>query len=255
MNVGLYRVVAFGHQLGIGVSGSYQITISAIAKSNGPWAPYCVPNELICSEIGRFLRLPIPPFGIVSAPNAPEPYWFASLDFNLTGNALPSIDPAECVERLPDLSAGLLLFDTLVANSDRHRGNVSVDLSIQPPRMSIFDHSHALFGFEQGKGVEHLTAVRDQLAVAGGPFAQENRHCLVDVIKTDDHFGKWWEWIKALPDFFIEEVCRAAVGLGIDASEADAAIDFLRYRRDNLHDIITRNKAEFRAIHQWSLFS
>ena len=25
---------------------------------------YCIPNELICGELGRFIGLPIPPFGI-----------------------------------------------------------------------------------------------------------------------------------------------------------------------------------------------
>ncbi len=252
MNVGLYRVASFGQELGIGATGSRQITIGAVAKSNGPWASYCIPNELIFAEIGRFLRLPFPPFGIVSTPQAQAPFWFASLDFNLTGNALPPIDPEECVERFPNLSAGVLLFDVLVANSDRHRGNLSVDFSAQPPRINVYDHGHGLFGFEPGKGVQRLTTLHDQLALSDGQLTPGNRHCLLDVIKTDDEFAKWEQRIKALPDFFIEDVCRATVGLGIDESEAREAIDFLRYRRDNLHAIMMRNKGEFRSIQQWS---
>lgn len=27
-------------------------------------SPYAVPNEYICGELGRFLRLPVPPFAI-----------------------------------------------------------------------------------------------------------------------------------------------------------------------------------------------
>jgi hypothetical protein len=87
-----------------------------------------VPNELICAEIGRFLCLPVSPEGIIHAPNVTPEDWFASLDFNLTGTALPPVDTAACVASLPDPSAGLLLFDILIANCDRHRGSFAVDL-------------------------------------------------------------------------------------------------------------------------------
>ena len=135
MTRGRYRIVAFGQQLGIGVAGSYWATISAVAKCNGPNAPYCIPNEWICGEIGRFLCLPVPPAGIIHAPQANPPNWFASLDFNLTGNALPPVDPTRCTGELPELSTGLLLFDILVANRDRHRQNFSVDFLASPPTL------------------------------------------------------------------------------------------------------------------------
>lgn len=59
------------------------------------------------------------------SPNSPrqldERYWFASLDFNLTGITLLPVDVTQCVNLLPELSAGLLLFDILIANCDRHQ--------------------------------------------------------------------------------------------------------------------------------------
>ena len=121
--------------------------LSAIAKDNS-LAPYCIPNELICGELARFLRLPVPPVGVVSQ-SAGTPL-FASRDFNLTGNSLPPVDVAACVQQLPRLSAGLLLFDIWVANCDRHAENFSVDFLATPPVMNIFDHSHALFGYAGG---------------------------------------------------------------------------------------------------------
>lgn len=250
---GRYRVLGYGRQIGIGVAGSLYVTIQAVAKENGPNAPYCIPNELICGGIGRFLGLPVPPSGIIDAANATGSPLFASLDFNLTGNTLPPVDTTACYQALPEESTGLLLFDAFVANCDRHRRNFAFDSLAIPPRMNVFDHSHALFGYIPGEGRNRLATLRDRLGMSGGPLTRGSRHCLIDVITTDVHFGKWIERIKAIPDFFIEDTCRAAVGLGMVADEADEAINFLRYRRDNLADIIKASRQEFKAILQWSL--
>ena len=95
MPTGRYRIAAVGAQLGIGVAGSVNLTIDAVAKANSANAPYCIANEMICAEIGRFLRLPIPPGGIVTSAHHPPMY--ASLNFNLTGVALPPVNPSLCV--------------------------------------------------------------------------------------------------------------------------------------------------------------
>lgn len=251
---GKYRIIAFGRQLGIGVAGSQFASISAVAKCNSDAAPYCIPNELICSEIARFLCLPVPPAGIIHAPEASPTDWFASLDFNLTGDALPPIDPVRCAAELADLSTGLLLFDILVANCDRHRGNLSANFLVDPPEMNVFDHSHALFGFVESQGMQRLIGLRERLGVSGGSQTRGNRHCLLDALTADEHFGKWLERISLLPDFLIEDVCNQAVGFGIDANEAGAAMDFIRHRRDRLSRIVDDNRSEFRGIQQWSLF-
>lgn len=254
MNVGKYRIVQFDQQIGIGVAGSWHVSISAVAKCNGAPVPYCLPNELICAEIGRFLCLPVPPAGIIHSTTASPTDWFATLNFNLTNNSLPPVDAVRCVAELADLSTGLLLFDLLIANCDRHRGNFSVDFLATPPRMNVFDHSHALFGFQAGNGIQRLTELRERLGMSGGAHTRGNRHCLLDIVLTDDHFSKWLDRISALPDFLIDELCHAAVGLGISDSEAAAAADFLKYRRDNLRRIIDQHRTEFRGVKQWSLF-
>jgi hypothetical protein len=249
-----YRLMTYGQQMGIGVAGSLQVQLAAVAKTNGPNAPYCIANELICAELGRFLRLPIPPCGIVRTANALQPVWFASMDFNLTGNTLPPVDPARCYAALPRESAGLLLFDILTANCDRHRGNFAVDHSTSPPAMSVFDHSHALFGYVAGGGRGRLQDLRDRLGCSGGSRTGPNRHCMLDVVSADTEFGGWRERIAALPDFFIEGLCRDTAELGVTTEEVEEAIGFLKHRRDNLSVIIQNHRAEFRAIQQWSLF-
>lgn len=253
---GPYRIVQFDRPMGSGVQDSWRLSLSAVAKYNEPdSAPYCLPNELICGEIGRFLGLPVPPGAVVHAAGNPRSeYWFASLDFNLTGNSLPPVDVDDCVAQLPDLATGLLLFDILVVNCDRHPGNFAVDfLANGGPRMSVFDHGHALFGFAAGDGLQRLAVLRDRLGASGGSVTTGSRHCLLDKLATCDHFDKWLGRISAMPDFFIADLCEAAQGLGIGSAECAAAADFLRYRRDHLHSILQSHRAEFRGIAQWSL--
>jgi hypothetical protein len=122
----IYRIESLGEKLGASVSGTRHVYLRAVAKQNNPnGSAYCIPNELICGEIGRFIGLPIPPVAIVSLPDG-KPY-VASLDFNLTGHEPPPVDVDACVRLLPSLSTGLLLFDIWVANPDRHNGNFAVD--------------------------------------------------------------------------------------------------------------------------------
>ncbi len=255
MSSGRYRIVSFGQQVDIGVTGSQYVQLSAVAKTNSAAVPYCIPNELICAEIGRFLCLPVPPAAVIHAPGAPSSDWFASLDFNLTGNSLPPIDPAECYSCLPSPITGTVLFDVLIANPDRNRGNLSLDVQPPaPPRMTIFDHGHALFGADAGGGEQRLRDMRDRLGLSNRSAADDD-HCLLGVIRADDHFEEWFGRIRALPDFYIEEVCRSAVGLGIKEGEAASAIEFLKHRRDNFRELIRRHRHEFRGISQWGLFS
>jgi len=252
----IYRIESFGRQLGIGVAGSRYVNLSAVGKENNTAAaPYCIPNELICGELGRFLRLPIPPAGIVSqASGGPL---FASLDFNLVGNSLPPVNVENCVQVLPSLSAGLLLFDIWVANCDRHAENFSVDFLGTPPQMNIFDHSHALFGYAAGQGETRLTSLNDRLGISwttNHPVdSGRHRHCLLDTVNEDTHFTFWLDRIRATPDFFIEEVCQDAAPYGLAAQEVTAAIAFLKNRRDNLREIINNHREEFSAIQAWSL--
>jgi hypothetical protein len=252
----MYRIESVGRQLGIGVAQSRYVYLSAVAKANSAsTAPYCIPNELICGELGRFLRLPVPPVGIVLHASG-EPL-FASLDFNLTGNSLPPVNVVNCVRDLPSLSTGLLLFDIWVANCDRHAGNFSVDFYGAPPKMNIFDHSHALFGYAKGQGETRLMELRDRLGISwttNNPVdSGQHRHCLLDAVNDDGHFDFWLNRIRATPDFYIEDICRDAEPYGLTAQEVSIAIDFLKARRDNINQIISNNQAEFSAIQAWSL--
>jgi hypothetical protein len=120
--------------------------------------------------------------------------------------------------------------------------------------MNIFDHGHALFGKDAGQGVARFERLRDRLAISAGSRTQGNRHCILDQIETDAHFGHWLDRIRCVPDFVIEDLCDVLPGLGCSRKEADAAIDFLKHRREHLGEIIEENKAQFTRIRSWRLF-
>lgn len=250
-----YRLLSVKDPLNIGIAGGMHLTVAAVGKQNVDNAPYCIPNEMICGELGRFLRLPVPPLGVVAEEGGEA--WFASLNFNLTGNDLPPVKPSDCVRLLPSRSAGVLLFDIWIANLDRNRKNLALDLLATPPLMSVFDHGHALFGYAKDKGVERLAEHMDTLGISwktGEPLESgRHRHCLLDAVNSDAHFDHWMKRIESTPNFYIEEVCRDALPYGMSAAEGDAAAGFLKARRDNIRKLVNDNRAEFTAITQWSL--
>ena len=269
---GLFSLLTIGSRVaGDGVLKSYHASLRVIAKNNAE-ARYCISNEFICAEVGRFIGLPVPPCGVVYAHGHAAKYWFASLNFNLTADELPPADTDECVGQHPDLSTGLVLFDIWIANPDRHKKNLSFDLSEKPPRMSVFDHSHALFGIENGQGIQRLNNLRDKLVISEatpasqrqpsqgvvtpylGIVAAQKRHCLLDKLATDTFFNKWCDRIAAVPMYLIKDVCDSTVDFGmITPEEADAARDFLAYRSRNIHELVANNRHEFTAIKQWSI--
>jgi hypothetical protein len=250
---GRYRITLIGVPLGSGVTDSQIVSIPGVAKKNCASTPYCVANETICGEIGRFIGLPVPPAGIVYPPKGND-LFYASLDFNLVGVNLPPVNVTLCAELLPDLSTGVVVFDVLIANSDRHGRNLSVDFSPTPPVMNVFDHGHALFGKDVGGGAERMERLRDRLGVSAGSRTAGNRHCLIDQLTTDAYFGRWLDRIRQIPDFFIDDLCSEAVGLGCTKKECADAADFLKYRRGKLGHIIENNKGQFTGIRSWRLF-
>ncbi|RYZ15517.1 MAG: hypothetical protein EOO70_06645, partial [Myxococcaceae bacterium] len=234
--------------VGIGVSQSLYVDVVAIAKPNGNDAPYCVPNELICARLAQLICLPVPPCTQVDHPADGSPM-FASLDFTSDGGSLPDVEPDEAVAALPNACAGLLMFDAWVTNSDRHNGNLAVEYTTTPPRLTVFDHSHALFGHLPGQGAPRLAELRDRLGLTG-PFSVTggNRHCLLDWVSVKADIYAWIERIQQVPRFQIEEACNLDHKLGATAAELAAALDFLLHRQQALPNIVQTHHAEFKRI-------
>lgn len=215
-------------------------------------SPYAVANEWICAGLGRFLGLPIPPCALTYDPDR-KLRLFSSLDFNFDRDELPPILPEPCVEHLPRLSTGIILFDILIANEDRHDANLAVDQQLAPKAIRVFDHDQALFGGgNRLRGIERLTTLgSDHLGILGDDLTAGNLHCLLRFLNTDGHFKEWLGRIGRIPDWFIEDLCSESL-LTLRPAERQAARQFLIDRRRNLDRMLRVHRGEFTRITDWS---
>lgn len=242
-----YRVMHFGASIGIGVSGAIHLGIAAVGKPNSPANPYVLSNEVVAATIGQYLRLPIPPFCVITGPTGEN--HFASLSFNLVGGALPPIIPAQFYTEFEALVGALIAFDVYIANCDRHNGNLSADYGAH--RFNVFDHSHCLLSGSPPLGSQRLARAETSLVVDGSIGG--GRHCLINELRSDRLFETALSRIESIPDWFIEEVVNDTVGYGITPAEANDLIGFLKNRRQQVRPIIAANKGVFAGVTNWVL--
>lgn len=241
-----------------GVNDSWIVTSDFIAKANTDDSPYLIANELIAGNIAAWLRLPVPPFGLMREAGRHKGHkmMFASLRFTRSDAMPDDFPPDICNAKMPELCVGILLFDTLIANADRHRYNIQCDRLSNPRRILIFDHDHSLFGVLPKKGIDRLKSLQNRLGISGGSVTHGNAHILLRHLNDINLFGEWYDRIESIPDWFIRGACEDARGLPLSRKEVDAAAAFLIKRKADLPRIIEANKAEFASIHKdaWGLF-
>jgi hypothetical protein len=226
-----YKVFSWGSPIGIGVTGSCHVAIAGVAKKATAADPYIVVNEVFCNSLARSILLPCPPGAMLDKDG--EPYFF-SLDFNLAGQALPPVSPSAIVSAFPRTAWGIILFDALVMNGDRHNRNIAHDTATQ--RVQIFDHSHA-FVRPNGSITANLAASDGALSIGG--------HCLAQEINTLDGFDMWMERIKLIPDYFIEGLIEATVAIGLPAADERECVNFMKNRKSTFDAILSTNMDKF----------
>jgi hypothetical protein len=241
----VYRVEVWGSPESFGVSDTYHVTLRGFAKLDSTASPYCVANEYVVGRLGAVLGLPIPPGAIVESGDGRKAW--VTLSFVEKGIRLPPVDPGELVADQPDVAAACIVFDALVANFDRHAGNLAHRRNDH--RVEIFDHSHSLLGTQPAGGHLHLAAMRGRLVVDGKVGGV--RHCLIDHVREAQALLGYAEEIAStLSDGVVERVCAdaAALGIGLDDTLATELMIWLRDRRDNMTDLLRANGSEFTAI-------
>ncbi len=120
--------------------------------------------------------------------------------------------------------------------------------------MFVFDHDRALFGEHATDAVKRLNSLTERLGVSGGEVSRGNRHFLLRTINTTKDFPEWLSAIAETPDRFLREVCHEVEGFGITVEEADAAYNFLRFRKTRIAELIRNHKDQFKAVTQWGIF-
>jgi hypothetical protein len=244
---GRYHILGKGSPLarGRGVSDTYVTEAQIFLKKGNPKPPpFDIANEYVAAELGRLLRLPVPPSFVADLPGG-EGIAFCSLGFNLAAEQLPPCNPAEVAAAEPNLASGIIVFDIWIANSDRHTRNLSYQATRAPHRLNVFDHSHALL-----RDLDSLSWNRGRL---GSDGARGARHCLLDHVETGMHFPGWIERVQSIPQFAIKAIVEDAKELGLSEELTDDLIRFLLERRDDLHRLIAENRAEFPRVRDWSL--
>lgn len=237
---------------GIWTAGRGRGFTMAWHRGNYDGSPYCIWNEMICASIGQFLRLPIPPFAMTHFRNRErkKQWLFSSLDFNYARAELPEIIPENCVAHLEPLCAGVLAFDILIANEDRHAGNLLVDDVTTPRAMYVYDHDQALFGGCLTVGPERFTKLAGRLGVTGSNTTRGNKHVFLPLITEPASLREWCGRITDIPDWFIDDVCQAAKKYGLRKKDADSAAFFLRERKRKIMDLVESSRDSF-AIKSW----
>lgn len=224
-----YKIWAKGGVVGDGVTGASYMGVSAVAKPATETYPNLIVNEIICAHLARILLLPIPPGFVVQSESD---RFFASLNFNLAGESLPPVNPQKLIESDASLATGIVVFDSLVMNSDRHNKNIAFDSS--NGAIEIFDHSHALLAsMKEDRFNEHFSEMSDKVCI--------DNHCLSKFLDDWSLFESWFEKVQQIPDFYIKEAIQAAQPDHISAKAATELENFLLTRRNNLKEIFTTN--------------
>lgn len=227
-----YKIWGWGSKVGQGATVSEHIGVSGIAKKASANLPFTIANELICMSLARAVMLPIPPGFIVEKDDVP---YYVSMNFNLAGEDLPPADARKIVTNHGSMAWGIILFDIWVANSDRHKRNIAYDEA--GDKIQIFDHSHAFF-HDANDPKAKLEGLSDDLGIG-------EKHILAQQVTTLDGMPEWVDKFGAIPRFYIEEVIRSAVGVGLPQESVQACTEFLCERKDRLRELVENNLEQF----------
>ncbi len=156
----------------------------------------------------------------------------------------------QLVAAMPREAAGIIVFDVLIANPDRHEGNIKVDNPDSPTRIEVFDHDYALWGHTANCGATRLRHVWERLGLSKG-LSNTDFHKLAPYLASSEFISEWCNRIYKIPDQFIEDICGEAKELGANANDVQTAIAFLKDRKSRLEDIIKKHKAFFPAVKSW----
>ena len=229
-----YKVLGWGDPIGHGVTRPRYVQVSGVAKTDSVKEPNVVVAELIAARLGQAILLPIPPAFIVAGE---DQYWFASLDFNLAGETLPPVRAAEVVAKFPEISAGIVVFDAWIMNQDRHRRNLGHDTATH--NLQVFDHSRALMRRDSQR--DFANSQRNKLGIG-------RQHCLAPQVVDELHFAQWIDRINLIPVYYLREVLKDAVDVGLHPDNVTFFLELLLERRKLLPQLLNDNRNHFPAL-------
>lgn len=212
------------------------------AKDIETWKPYTLVSEWLCADIAGRLGLPIP--------------WVRSIVYN--GRVLfgmewrsgaigyePGIE-----QRLtnPETIAGMLAFDVLICNQDRHGQNMLFQRPSENAdryQLILIDHSHALIGDMQSyASLENL--LRNTYNPDPLPFLMSPPEGLLRQIKSWSDFDTWLERIEAITESELDDcVARMPSEWRPPAAETAQLIQLLVSRKDMVRTLLRNAVGQF----------
>ena len=221
-----------------------ELTLCAVCKCASEQSDYLLTNELIAAKIGTYLGLPVPPYCIVMDDNLP---YFASLNFNLSAERLPPVNPMAFVSTFPDIACGIVILDAYICNDDRHARNIAAVMDKASPRCNIFDHDRSLLGPKKGLGIARLNGMGSSIGI-------DSLHCLARQITEAAGLVAWLQRVEVLPRWVIAEAVNDTEALSeTTREERDRLIGFLDDRKSSLRQIIQASSHLFPNMKQGSL--
>lgn len=210
---------------------------------------YCVANEYICSELARLLRLPVPPATIAFFDEKIRKPVFFALDINNARSKFPPVHGDIVAKKLPDLAAGIVLFDIWVANGDRNRTNLAADSVGDPKEIVVYDHGQALFGGIRGDSLARFAALHGKLGLRDDQFSQ---NCLIDHLSSFAVLSAWFERIEGIDNWLIRDILDVACSMtSIPDDERERAESFLTHRKNHISTLVRGNRDQFSGITDW----
>lgn len=213
------------------------------AKEYSTTKPYTLVSEYICADIASSLGLPIPARQIIPFKGRKV------LGFEWRADA-KSFEPGmEAKITNANAIPGMLAFDVLVCNRDRHGGNVLLQRpspNLDRYTFYLIDHSHALIG--DMPNMKALTQFLDNHHDPA-PFLQVAPMQLRALVSGWDDFDPWLAKIESLTRTGLENIL-----IGIPAEwrpkENDSAliIDFLLARKDRVRSLLHDGQVYFPEI-------
>jgi hypothetical protein len=211
----------------LGVYDGQSLSVYA-AKCSSDKYPYLLVNEAVCAAIADALQLPIPAFSTIVLDNQ---VWFGlekkepKVPYTLE-NLLSCVN----LDQVP----GILVFDVLVCNPDRHPGNAVLHrYQESPPALTlwIIDHSHALVGTR--RSVSALVATMHSTS----RFLRLPHHR--EVLQRRSQFDPFVDRVEAIDSTLLDEIMgelpKTFVPSGADL---EALSSFLLARRDEVRSLI-----------------
>lgn len=232
---------------------TWLVKTEAVGKSQWEESPYLLANEWISANLAQFIRLQVPPFVIVKKRSRKTAMF---ISYSYDGDTKPDdVEPELLYATHPYECTGIVVFDILIANCDRHGGNLKVDKPTKPTSYYLIDHERALFYIYSGEGIKRLKSRENRLGINDGYDSdpRDEWHCLIELLDDVELITKWVTRIETIPDWFIDDICEEMWKVSLTRHECEAVKSFLKKRRDGMERLILDHKDRFPLITNWPL--